>query len=93
MYGVSAVFMRDITEPGLDGARFLLAVADHNRSTTLQAVMSGTLGCHASMEIEPEVLEAAVEMRAGSFERATRLDDLLAASPLGLRREDLLVLL
>jgi hypothetical protein len=64
-----------------------------NRSTTLQAVMSGTLGGHAGMEIEPEVLEAAVEIRAGSFERATRLDDLLAASPLALRREDLLALL
>lgn len=92
-YSVRARFVGDITEPGLDGARFELAVADPRATARLQVVVSGTLGGHAGMEIDPEVLEAAVEKRAGNFPLETRLRDLVARSPLALRREDLLALI
>lgn len=85
-----AVFMSEVGHRGLDGAMFRLAVADPWTTARMDVAISGTNGGHFGMVIDPELLEAAVEKRAGSFPLETRLRDLVACSPLAFRLDDLL---
>jgi hypothetical protein len=89
-YRVAASFAGETTPRDLDGVRWTVIVTDGLRGPVrIEAVLSRTQGGYAGMDIEPAVVEAAVERKAGAFDVATRLGDLTAASPLVLRPDDL----
>ena len=88
-YNIAAAFQADVSPPDLDGARWLLVVTDGTTSDDLHAQLSGSEGGSPGMQIDTGVVERAVEERAGSFDVRTRLADMVAASPLTLRADDL----
>lgn len=62
-------------------------VADPSRTDTLVGTVSGSQGGYHDMPVDEKALEAEVEQIAGGFPVESRLDDLVAASPLTLTRD------
>jgi hypothetical protein len=87
LYGVAAIFVGQCSPPDQDGVSWRFVVADPSRTDTLLGTVSGSQGGYHDMPVDEKALEAEVEQIAGSFAVETRLDDLVAASPLTLMRE------
>jgi hypothetical protein len=79
-YGIGAAFERDMTEPGRDGRKFLCVVTDTKNGFGRIEVLAPRVP--HGREVDPETIEEFVEKRAGSFAIESRMQDLLAASPL-----------
>jgi hypothetical protein len=89
-YGVAAVFRRELhDDPSRDGARYELSIADGNQTARILADLSGTQGGEQRRDVDRQAIENAVMYRAGSFATESRLDALVAAQPIVLRRDDL----
>jgi hypothetical protein len=83
-YGVAAQFIGESGRRDLDGVRWRFAVSDGSTVEVIEAVLSGTGGGEAGMEVEPTELEYKVEKRARQYAIETRLRDLVADSPIEL---------
>lgn len=82
-YSVAAVFIwEDQDDPSRDGVRWHFAVTDGRKVTTLAADLSGTNSGHRNMEVDVAALEYIVEEIAGRYPLETRVQDMLADSPL-----------
>lgn len=88
-YGVAAVYVGECGAPGLDGVQWKCHVTDGSQSQDVDLTLSGTRGGGRGMQVEPAVIEKALEYRSGSFPRESRLADLAAASPVALSADDL----
>lgn len=83
-YAVAAILIGEISPRDLDGVMWRFAVSDGHRIDTVDAGLSGTRGGTQGMRIDVAGLERVVEHMSGAFARESRLDDLVAASPLAL---------
>ncbi len=83
---VVAVYTGDVTEPSRDGTVAHVVVCDGRKITGMRVGIARSL---LVGEVEPDIIEAAVERRAASLPAATRLADLTAHPILALRRDDL----
>jgi hypothetical protein len=61
-------------------------VADPSQTDTLVGTVSGSQGGYYDMPVDEKALETEVEQIAGGFAVESRLEDLVAASPLTLMR-------
>jgi hypothetical protein len=87
---VAAVLAGESGPRDLDGVRWSFVVTDGSHTDVIEVGLSGSQGGGRGMSIDQDLLEGAVERRAVcSFPVESRLPDLVAASPLSLRREDL----
>lgn len=84
---VAATFVGQCSPPDQDGVSWRFVVADPHRVDSLVGTVSGTHGGHDGMSVDEKALAAEVERIACSFDRESRLADLVAASPLTLMRE------
>jgi hypothetical protein len=81
---IAAVFVADVTPADLDGVRWRFVVTDGSTADTIEAGISGSCGGVRGMAVDEGGLERLVEQRALNYAVETRLEDLLAASPLTL---------
>ena len=88
-YDIAAALVGESGPTDADGTRWRFVVTDGRTDDSLEARLSGTQGAERGMQIDTSTLEAAVEKRAGGFDRESRLADLVAESPLTLTREEL----
>jgi hypothetical protein len=85
---VAAILVGQCSPPDQDGVSWRFVVADPLRANTLVGTVSGSQGGYQGMPVDNRALEAEVERIALNYARESRLDDLVAASPLRLMRKD-----
>jgi hypothetical protein len=81
-FGVAAAFVGEVSEPGVDGARWRVYACDGHRGVYIDLMLTGTKGGERGMPVDPVQVEAEVERQAGTFPREARLECLEASSPL-----------
>lgn len=87
---VAAVLVGESGPPDLDGVRWTLVVTDGTETDVIEADLSRSEGGSRGMDIAVGVVEGVVEDRAvNSFPLESRLADLVEASPLNLRAEEI----
>ena len=80
---VAAIFVGEVSPQDLDGVRWRFVVTDGDKVDTVDAGIPGSQGGAPGMAVGDETaLERQVERKAAGFPVATRLTDLVAASPL-----------
>ena len=88
---VAAVFDRETGKPDLDGRKFRLAVTNGRQIVPVEALLAGSNGGGPEAAFDTALLEAAVERRisGGYYRREFLMEELAAAGPISLRRDDL----
>jgi hypothetical protein len=79
---VAAIFVGDLTANDLDGVHWRFVVTDGSTIGTVDGGIAGSKVGARGMAVNEADLERRVEREAGRFPVDTRMDDLLAASPL-----------
>lgn len=85
--GIGVAFDHAITQPGDDALRWLLVASDGNRTAPIEARISRSEQT-VSWVIPTLTIQRVLERYAGRFAAESRLDDLVAATPIYLRDQD-----
>jgi len=88
-YGIAAVLVGEATPPGLDGARWLVAVTNGMRIGIVRVEWSRSNGGERRMNVDRAFLEGEVEWRSGNFPLESRLTNLLESKTIVIRRDRL----
>lgn len=86
-YSVAAVFVRETTEPGLDGASWRVFVTDGHTYGFVTVLWANSNGGERGMDVDREFLATEVEYEAGTLARESRLADLLAQGSVAIKRD------
>jgi hypothetical protein len=82
--GIGAASRPETTPPDLDGVRWEAAVSDGHAHGRVQAELVGSVGGGRGMDIHHAALETVIEQNTGRLVRESRLDGLIAGSPVRL---------
>lgn len=80
-YSVAAVYVAEVRASGPDGVRWRTFVTDGESAGFVDAKPPSTVQVRSPSEVPPTLIEREVEYAAGRLARESRLERLLASSP------------